>query len=224
MPLDESVLDKIDDVVEEWIAADKMFSAFEVSLEVRKRGIQERHRNMKESVHASISEHGDGKYTRTLMDVGAPVHAWVYHALTANPYTYQGLPRNDGPARTRAVTPRAAAIRNPTPLSANAAAPATATDGAYGTNADGQVTVPASLLSKIQVGPGQSVALIADPDEQTMTIKPLAAADGEFEEEQAASNGDLILTPEALEHADLDWMQCYRIDSSSGSEIIISEF
>ena len=123
MSLDEAVLDKIDDIVEEWISANKMFSAFEVSLEVKKRGLNERHRNMKSSVHDSIAEHGDGKYTRTLMDVGAPVHAWVYHPLTENPYTYEGLPRNDRPARARAVTPRAA-IRNPVPLQAGAAAPA----------------------------------------------------------------------------------------------------
>ena len=68
------------------------------------------------------------------------------------------------------------------------------------------------------------MALVSDADQQTLRILPRAGASGEFEEEQTQSSGELVLTPDALENADLDWMQCYRIDSSSGTEIMISEF
>ena len=69
MSLDEAIMDKIDDVVCEWINEDKMFSAFEVSIEAKKRGANERHRNMKHYVHQSIAENADGAYSRTLLDL-----------------------------------------------------------------------------------------------------------------------------------------------------------
>src|SRR5882672_3198958 len=97
MTLPSSTQERINEVVQEWIRAGKMFTAFEVSLEAKKRGAEERHRNMREYEHETIFRLGieRGDYTRTLMDVGAPEQAWVYHTLAGNPYDYVPLDRGD---------------------------------------------------------------------------------------------------------------------------------
>ena len=95
MTLGIATQSRIDEIVAQWVREGKMFTAFEVSLEVKKRGGQERHRNMREYVHETIFRLGieRGDYSRTLMDVGAPEQAWVYHTIASNPYDYVPLDR-----------------------------------------------------------------------------------------------------------------------------------
>src|SRR5262245_19074249 len=97
MTLDATTQDLINDVVTEFIEQGRMFTAFEVSLAVKDRGAPYRHRNMRDYVHEVVFRVGGdrGTYTRTLMDVGAPEQAWVYHPLTSNPYEYVPLDRRD---------------------------------------------------------------------------------------------------------------------------------
>src|SRR5262249_11272704 len=96
MTLGIAVQSRIDDIVAQWVREGKMFTAFEVSLAVKEEGVRERHRNMREYVHQSIFRAGvaRGDYTRTLMDVGAPEQAWVYHPAGSNPYEYEPLDRS----------------------------------------------------------------------------------------------------------------------------------
>jgi hypothetical protein len=108
------VLEKITEAVTGYVAEGKMFTAFEVSLAVKERGVRERHRYLREDVHQVIFRvAGPAGYTRTLMDVGAPEQAWVYHRMRDNPYTYQPLDRTglDRKADVSHVIPTG--VRNP---------------------------------------------------------------------------------------------------------------
>src|SRR5262245_16464278 len=172
MAVSNSIQDKINEIVTEWIGAGKMFTAFEVSLEAKKRGAEERHRNMREYEHETIFRLGieRGDYTRTLMDVGAPEQAWVYHTLGGNPYDYVPLDRSDfvqAPAHAR---PRG--VRNPVRLTPGLASPFAIPAGAYGTDQRGRVCIPVSLLSALGVGPGDKVNVLCDPaNEQALITK-----------------------------------------------------
>ncbi len=96
MAVDRIVQDKIRQAAADWLREGRMFTAFEISLEVKAEGVRERHRNMKEFIHQVLAElGGQHNYTRTLRDVGAPIHAWLYHKIGDNPFMYRPLPRHD---------------------------------------------------------------------------------------------------------------------------------
>lgn len=86
---------KVDRVIKQWLMSGRMFTAFEVSLEIKSQGIRNRHRNMKSAIHdALMAQLSQFQYTRVLMDVGAPNQAFVYHRIVDNPATYVPLDRS----------------------------------------------------------------------------------------------------------------------------------
>ena len=227
MSLDSVIRGKIDRVVRAFVDEGKLFTAFEVSLAVKETGVRERHRNMRSTVHESIAEIAGDDYTRTLRDVGAPVQAWVYHRLRDNPYLYEPLDRGDqdAPASPRSPQSVAPAPRNPQPLSAGPVAPATESDGAFGTDQDGRLVIPPSALGTLGVGPGDSVDMSCDEDNQELRLwRPAATAtaqpDGSV---NVDADGKLRLTADDLKKAGLDGMQCYRI-LGRGNLITVRDF
>ncbi|MDP6354655.1 MAG: hypothetical protein QF473_06130 [Planctomycetota bacterium] len=225
MALDASTKRQIDGVVKNWLAENRMFTAFEISLAVKEQGVRERHRNMKEYVHEAIAREGGATYTRTLKDVGAPVQAWVYHTLRASPDNYRPLNRTgqDQPAAQPADD--GLPLRNPVPLNANTGPPASASDGAYGTDAEGRLKVSAELLRGIRAMPGSEVHLSCSALNQTIVITPPNQFLGESPDEKVtvSDDGEVLLSPETLKKAELDGMQCYLVEGS-GNRISITEY
>ncbi len=221
MSLDVSIQERINEVVAEWVSGGKMFTAFEVSLEVKKRGVEERHRNMREYVHETIFRLGieRGDYSRTLMDVGAPEQAWVYHTLDRNPYEYVPLDRTGMDPIPASARPRG--VRNPMRLTAGLASPFAIPTGAYGTDQRGRLCVPVGLLTNLGVGPGERVNVLCDPaNEQALITKDTGVnQDNPDTTYTLEGDGNVRITQGTLEKAGLDGMQCYRID---GNDAVIS--
>jgi hypothetical protein len=197
-----------------------MFTAFEVSLEVKRRGVHERHRNMREYTHESIFRLGieRGDYTRTLMDVGAPEQAWVYHTLGANPYEYVPLDRTGMAPVPASARPRG--VRNPVRLSAMSS-PFAIPPGAFGTDQRGRLCIPVGLLNALGAGPGERVNVLCDPaNEQALLTKTSAGDAGNPDTTYTVeTDGNVRMTQGTLEKAGLDGMQCYRIE---GNDTVIS--
>lgn len=239
MTVDASVRRMIGNVVQDFINEGKMFTAFEVSLGVKERGVQERHRNMRDTVHEIIFEYGDpAGYTRTLRDVGAPESAWVYHLPSDNPYRYVPLPRNDGPQPSTVssaptedfddsdepfVIP--VGIRNPIKLQTRNIAASMVPDGAYGTDQRGRLCIPVNLLVRLGVTAGQSVDVTCDPENGKVLLR---RSSGQSTQDPDASytaepDGNVRITQGTLEKADIEQMPCYRIEGTS-SEIEVSVY
>jgi hypothetical protein len=218
MTLGMATQSRIDDIVSQWVGEGKMFTAFEVSLAVKDQGIRERHRNMRDYIHESIFRAGvaRGDYTRTLMDVGAPQQAWVYHPVGANPYEYEPLDRTgfDRPRVQKADRPRG--VRNPSLLKTGALAPSAIPQGAYGTDQRGRLCIPVNLLSKLGAGPGQRVKVLCDPANEQVLISPSASADAGNPDTTYTiePDGNVRITQGTLEKAGLDGLQCYRVDGT----------
>ena len=81
----------IENEVHAWMDAGRMFTAFEISRAVKAKGVQLRHRDMKDFIHAAIYRKRSKTYTRTLKDVGAPEQAWLYHPMNKNPHLFRPL-------------------------------------------------------------------------------------------------------------------------------------
>lgn len=221
MALAGTTQERINEVVADWVSGGKMFTAFEVSLEVKKRGGHERHRNMREFVHETIFRLGieRGDYTRTLMDVGAPEQAWVYHTIDANPYDYVPLDRAGMDAVPAHARPRG--VRNPMRLTPGLASPFAIPPGAHGTDQRGRVCVPVGLLSQLGVGPGQRVNVLCDPaNEQALVTKDSGSGQGNPDTSYTVEpDGNVRISQGTLEKAGLDGMQCYRVE---GNDTVIS--
>jgi len=106
----QATLDKIHDVVTDFVNGGRMFTAFEVSLEVQKQQktageTPERHRNMKREIHGELQQYlSTSLYNCQNHSVGADggqqLLALVYYPAGADPSTYVPLDRSDSPKTT----------------------------------------------------------------------------------------------------------------------------
>ena len=213
MALDRDIQGKITSVVTEWVNQSRMFTAFEVSLAVKDLGVRERHRNLRDTVHEIIFKVGGPlDYSRTLMDVGAPEQAWVYHPKAVSPYRYQPLDRTGtAPQRTPAADADLPPLRNPAGLVWGSVAQAGVPAGAYGTDSLARLCLPVMLLHGIGVGPGDRVKVQFDATEKKI-IAEKGGEDGAF---TAEADGNVRLTQQQLEQAGLSGLQCYRIEGTT---------
>jgi len=103
--MDAALQSVIEAVVNDKVQAGEMFTAYDVTKEVRNRGHRERHNNMKTVVHDYYGRGLMGSdYTRTLIPIqGAPVPAFLYHRYTDDPTTYN-------PSQPRAASSNPAAV------------------------------------------------------------------------------------------------------------------
>lgn len=80
----------IDQIVEEHVQASTMFTAYDVTLEARKRGGNVRHNEARDRVHELFQRGLMGAaYQRTTIDVGAPTKPFLYHHYTTDPNQYK---------------------------------------------------------------------------------------------------------------------------------------
>jgi hypothetical protein len=167
----------LEDIIEEKTNAGEMFTAFDVSLVAKSRGETDRHRSIKHVVH-DYFEAGrmPGDYTRTLMNVGAPEQAFVYHRVIDDVRTYQphGRKGNKQPQQQqpiKAATPptpvNSLSVVTPTQHDGGASVPGGATAKA---DARGTVLIPADVMRKAGFKPLANVAVYADPSEKTVVV------------------------------------------------------
>lgn len=218
---------KITEVVTDWVDEGRMFSAFEVSLAVKEQGVRERHRDMRDQVHEVIFRVGGPRgYSRTLMDVGAPEQAWVYHPRTASPYRYRPLPRGAGhPAPADDPVFVAPPLRSPRPLAWASPAQAVVPPGAFGTDQRGRLCLPVTFTQALGVGPGDRVRVRCDLAGERITVTPLAAGEEPLFDATytAEPDGNVRLTQATLDRAGLGGLQCYHIEGD-GREVTVTAF
>jgi hypothetical protein len=92
---DSATIQIIEEVIEEKVRAGEMFTALDISLEVKKRGGTDRHRHMKRIVH-DYHDRGlmGAGYTRTLIRIpDAKSQAYLYYRKSDDPSAYKVRPR-----------------------------------------------------------------------------------------------------------------------------------
>jgi hypothetical protein len=233
MTNDPSIRRVVSQIVKEWVEEGKMFTAFEISLAAKDRGVRERHRNMKNMVHEVIFEYGEPLgYTRTLRDVGAPEQAWVYHQPGDNPYRYRPLPRHDAPGAdvdldatpdVTLVIPNG--IRNPIRLATGVKVPSSIPPGAFGTDQRGRLCVPVVLLAQMGARPGQGVHVQCNRTDETVSLTRPNATDPQDPDATytVEADGNVRITQMTLEKAGIDHLQCYKIEGNA-SLITVSKY
>src|SRR2546423_13316267 len=97
----------IDQVVQEWVQAGRLFTAYDVTLEARNRGGNVRHNDARDLVHEFYEQGRMGAgYTRSLIDVGAPTKPFLYHRFADDPKTYKQPAGTTAPAQPTSIIGR----------------------------------------------------------------------------------------------------------------------
>ena len=168
----QATLDKINDVVTDFVNDGRLFSAFEVSLEVQKRQTAvgespERHRHMKREIHGSLQQYlstslYDCVNQKVGDDDGKALYALLYYPAGADPNSYLPLDRKDSTKPTSPAQPATATSPALPTTATSPALPATASvpslsltsngnggdnkDSGRKTDARGVICVPNYLL------------------------------------------------------------------------------
>jgi retron-type reverse transcriptase len=83
----------VDQIVREKVQAGAMFTAYDVTLEARRRGANVGHRDVRDLVHECYEQGRLGAaYKRTPIDVGAPTRPFLYHRFGDDPNSYRPPP------------------------------------------------------------------------------------------------------------------------------------
>ena len=87
-------VNEIEDVVSEFVNADVMFTAFDVTMALRKRSKSRiQHYEVKGEVHKMFANGGMFSYNRTLANLpNVNPQPWVYHPVSADVSLYNGKP------------------------------------------------------------------------------------------------------------------------------------
>lgn len=209
--LDPDTSATIDAVAAEWVQGKKMFSAFEVSLAAKERGVQLRHRDLKDYVHEAVSKAAEGhQYSRTLMDVGAPTQAWVYHPIADSPYAYVPLARGGSEPRPKKKPVK---LRAPRELRAGSALPGSNEDGVFGAGPDGSLRVPAELCGKAGITPGIGLVVESPLGGEGLVVRRASLMELADPSVSVEPGGALVLPMSVLAKASLDRLQGYSVEA-----------
>jgi len=204
----------LDTVIREFLDQGRAFTAFEVSLEAKTRGADERHRDMKNYIHQCPGLNDEmefGDYTKTLTNVGQdggqPLQAFLYHPKCYDPATYKPLERKGGskPASTPAL---AASTSSILPAAAAVADPDEPDDGSYAVDYRNRLMIPTKFLRGIAANPGELIHVYSKSDGVGPVIylsKTAPTDDGVTSKTQMVErNGDLRLSQTTLQGSGLN--------------------
>jgi len=87
--LDSVEADVISDIIDDKVGQGQMFTAYDITKELRSSGTRTYHRNTKEIVHALFLKGNMQGYTRSLVSVpNAPIKPFLYHPMGSDISTY----------------------------------------------------------------------------------------------------------------------------------------
>jgi len=203
----------INNVLDDYVSQGRAFTAFEVSIEAKKRGATERHRDMRAYIHSCQSLNDElefGSYSKTLVPVGGGNNAFLYHPNSFDPANYVPLDTNQSPAPTQPNSVSA-------PATSAAAATPTVDDGDIGHSLDhrNRLMIPTSFIRGLGVDPGNRVNVVRNNGSIFLIPEANAVADGDTATQQVVErNGDLRLSLGTLMSASLQTGN-FQIESSS---------
>lgn len=183
---DTLTMNRIAEVVDEWILDEKMFTAYEVSREVQRRERSvgrpiTRHRDMRNDIHQELDKYiyPQGDYEKTLVQVTPSEKALLFHLPEDDPDAYQNsiidvkgsTPTTPQPSTT--TTPTTVAVAptsktNTSPLKGNTV------------DARGSLTMPAKLLRRIGLRPGDTAEVNATMGggKNSLVVRPQTGGPG----------------------------------------------
>lgn len=164
----------IENVVSEFLAAEKMFTAWDVTMEVRKRSKDRvQHFEVKKEVHKIFDQGNMSGYSRTLANLqNVNPQPWIYHLSTDDPSIYDGKPT----APTVVVTAIAPPISSISNVDDNSVVDIAADGSAvYKFDTTDRLCVPNKLVREIGLKAGDEIEITA-ADLSSFFVQPKGSA------------------------------------------------
>lgn len=174
---DTATRQAVEDIVIEKINTQEMFTAWDITMEARRRQTQVQHHETREVVHDFFENGSMGSdYTRTLINVGAPVKPFLYHLRTADikHYNKSGSTKPKTNKKSGNVT-----VQNPPAASPVAAGPSISVGGMVTqpkagevarADARGTVCIPATVLKSAGFAYGDTAYVYAVPNMKSLIV------------------------------------------------------
>jgi len=178
MSISQATQQVIEEVVEEQLSDESVFTALNISREVQKRGIRERHCNMRDHIHNSIGNL-NVYHVKTLVNMKDGNQVFVYHMPCDDPIDFLDNitvgKNNSNPASSQGSTQTSAK----TP--AQAASPAsTQASGTVSPDNRGRVCISASDLRSIGLEPGDKVSVSSHPSVDLVKVSSYSSGSGKL--------------------------------------------
>lgn len=218
----------IDQVIADFMAQGRAFTAFEVSLEAKKMGATERHRDMKGYIHSCPALNDEvqmGDYMRTLVPVGyeggTPLEAYLYHPSSYDPSSYKPLSRGNSPAPVIDVQSRPAAPQQALPAPAqDDNDPALAGDTEFRLDYRNRLLIPTNFIRDLGLSSGEVVHIVTDEENKCLLLQKGAPAQGGSRTQMIERNGDLRLSQLTLAGAGIDKKTIFEIDYDATTQAV----
>lgn len=160
--MDSQTFKIVEDVVNENVQNCKMFTAFDITREVRARvgkGTPVPHGDVKQEVHNMFASGQFANYARTLanLPISNP-QPWIYHQNSDDPLNYgMNVPAQQLPQITQAPNGNDDGVNQ-------------TGDGTYKVDARGTLCLPAQMVRDLGAGVGDSVYVYSDPLSNAMLV------------------------------------------------------
>lgn len=162
-------VDLINDVVSEFVSDGKMFTAHNVTAEVRRRTKDRvQHDEVKRDVHGMFNSGEMFSYNRSLACLpGVNPQPWVYHPLSADVSLYNGQPTGSVASNLAATISQLAPV---------AVAPSPKTDEVFKLDTTRRLCVPAKLVRQAGFNAGHNVVVVKNPNDLELILTNSAYA------------------------------------------------
>jgi len=190
----------IQDIVANFVSEQRMFTAFDVTLEIRNnvgRGVNVRHAEIKNDIHKEMAQHLDGDWNKSSQDIGASVQAFVYYHFMSDPTTYESQTGNK-PAKPSAPT-------------SDGTTASVASSDAFAVDGRSRLLIPASFMQHLGVSGGDTVRVYKELDfilvsKEDVQLRELSSI-------QVDNHGYLYLSAKILGQGDLGDAQNFDVNA-----------
>lgn len=207
---DSVTMGHIQDVVEKFVEDQRMFTAYDVTCEVREivgKGVNIRHKEIKNDVHKEMAQHLDGDWNKSLQDVGAPVKAFVYHPFMSDPETYE--PRKQTTVDGQA-TPQTSTASVPSDDSTVATV---SSSDAFAVDGRSRLLIPTNFMQYLGVKAGDDVKIYKELDFLVISVKDQQLR--ELASLKVDNHGYLYLSPKVLNQGDFGDVQSFGVETAN---------
>ena len=225
---DAAIMGHIENVVEKFVDEQRMFTAYDVTFEIRVlvgRGVNVRHDEIKNDIHKEMAQHLDGDWNKTLQDVGASVSAFVYFHFMSDPTSYE--PQSRGSAHPIIVTPSTVSKggqnlgpSSPRPSShpsgqGGAATATVASSDAFAVDGRSRLLIPTSFMQHLGVEGGDEVKVYKELN--FLVLSKIDMQLTELTSLKVDKHGYLYLSAKILGQGDLGDAQKFDVDTADDS-------
>lgn len=214
---DSVTMSHIVDVVGKFVDEQRMFTAYDVTCEIREivgRGTNISHKEVKNDIHKEMAQHLDGDWQKTLQDVGAPVSAFIYYHFMSDPTTYE--PRSRGgsppPVSTAPSTTQAASAVSSDGDSDDSGTTTVGSSDAFAVDGRSRLLIPTNFMQHLGVESGDEVKVYKELDyilvsKEDQQLRELASL-------KVDKHGYLYLSPKILGEGDLGDAQTFDVETT----------